>query len=37
VETIAAYFGGTINRPFAEPFASLEMIGVSGISDFLTA
>jgi len=36
VENIAAYFGGTINRPFAEPFASLEMIGLGGISDFLT-
>ena len=37
VETISAYFGGTINRPHAEPFASLEMIGLGGVSDFLTA
>lgn len=31
VTTLNQYFGGTINRPYAEPFASAEMMGFSGL------
>ena len=31
VETLGAYFGGTINRRFAEPFYAVEMLGLSGL------
>jgi bacillithiol biosynthesis deacetylase BshB1 len=30
VETLGAYFGGTINRRFAEPFYTVEMLGLTG-------
>ena len=32
VRTINAYFGGTITRPFAEPFHSLEMLGLNSLN-----
>jgi len=35
VNTINAYFGGTINRAFAEPFWSREMLGFAGLHDLL--
>jgi len=31
VKNIAAYFGGTISRPFAEPFATTEMLGLTSL------
>jgi bacillithiol biosynthesis deacetylase BshB1 len=36
VETIGRYFGGTINRPFAEPFYAVEMIGLASLDDLVT-
>lgn len=35
VKNLGSYFGGTINRPMAEPFVSKEMLGFGGISDLL--
>ncbi|MEI8195982.1 MAG: PIG-L family deacetylase [Phycisphaerae bacterium] len=35
LETINAYFGGTINRPYAEPFSSTEMPGWSGLDQLV--
>ncbi len=35
ITNINAYFGGTINRPFAEPFWSREMLGFSGLDALL--
>lgn len=31
-----SYFGGTINRPYAEPFASTEMMGWSSLDGLVT-
>jgi len=31
VETLGAYFGGTINRRQAEPFFTVEMLGLAGL------
>jgi bacillithiol biosynthesis deacetylase BshB1 len=36
VQTVGAYFGGTINRPFAEPFHAVEMLGLRGLEEVLT-
>ena len=36
VETIGAYFGGTINRPHAEPFHAVEMLGLSSLDPLIT-
>jgi len=36
VRTINAYFGGTISRPYAEPFHSLEMLGLRGLGELVT-
>jgi bacillithiol biosynthesis deacetylase BshB1 len=35
VRNVAAYFGGTINRPFAEPLASTEMLGLAGLDQLV--
>lgn len=35
VENISLYFGGTIKRKYAEPFASTEMLGLGGLGDLL--
>jgi len=36
ITTIGQYFGGTINRPFAEPFYAIEMLGFSSLDALLT-
>ncbi len=36
VKSINAYFGGTINRPFAEPLFSQEMLGLGNIDGLIT-
>ncbi len=36
VETLGTYFGGTINRRFAEPFFHVETLGLSGFDGVLT-
>jgi N-acetylglucosamine malate deacetylase 1 len=36
VQTLAAYFGGTINRPHAEPFFAVEMLGLKGWNEVVT-
>jgi LmbE family N-acetylglucosaminyl deacetylase len=36
VETIGRYFGGTINRPHAEPFHAVEMLGLTGLEGMVT-
>ena len=36
VETIGAYFGGTINRPHAEPFHTVEMLGLVSLDQLAT-
>jgi bacillithiol biosynthesis deacetylase BshB1 len=36
VETIGQYFGGTINRPYAEPFYAVEMMGFSSLDALVT-
>jgi hypothetical protein len=35
IRTIAAYWGSRIRRPFGEPFASKEPVGVRSLSDVL--
>ena len=37
VHNVNAYFGGTINRPFAEPFWTREMLGLANLDGVLTA
>jgi bacillithiol biosynthesis deacetylase BshB1 len=36
VTTIGQYFGGTINRPYDEPFYNVEMLGFSSLTDLVT-
>jgi bacillithiol biosynthesis deacetylase BshB1 len=36
VENIGTYFGGTINRRYAEPFYAIEMLGFSGLDELIT-
>jgi len=36
VETIGAYFGGTINRARAEPFYAIEALGLSSLDGLIT-
>ncbi len=35
VRNLDAYFGGTIRRPFAEPFYVTEMLGLSGLEEIV--
>jgi bacillithiol biosynthesis deacetylase BshB1 len=35
VETIGSYFGGTINRPHAEPFYAVEMLGFTSLDSLI--
>jgi N-acetylglucosamine malate deacetylase 1 len=36
ISTLAGYFGGTINRPQAEPFFTVEMLGLAGLNELVT-
>jgi N-acetylglucosamine malate deacetylase 1 len=36
VQTLGAYFGGTINRAHAEPFFAVEMLGLKGFNEVVT-
>ena len=36
VETLGAFFGGTINRRHAEPFFTVEMLGLTGLHEIVT-
>jgi N-acetylglucosamine malate deacetylase 1 len=36
VQTAGAYFGGTINRSYAEPFYAIEMLGLSDFTGLVT-
>lgn len=36
ITTINQYFGGTIDRPFAEPFSAVESLGFSSLDHLLT-
>ncbi len=35
IRTVAQYWGSRIRRPYGEPFASKEAIGLRGIGDLL--
>jgi bacillithiol biosynthesis deacetylase BshB1 len=35
IENIGKYFGGTLNRPYAEPFFAIEMLGFSSLDALL--